>query len=101
MTFIEPPLFDVPAPPAVSVKTARQLAAQLRPRWTRHTGPHRPCDECVRQLHAAGGVGPLPRGATMVRTVTATGDIQRLWPDHGNAIKAVDQPAKRRARVKL
>jgi hypothetical protein len=37
----------------------------------------------------------------MIRTVAATGDVQRLCPDHGNAIKAVDQPAKRRARVKL
>jgi hypothetical protein len=101
VTFIEPPLFDLPAGPAVSIKTPRQLARELKPRWSRHTGKRWPCDECVRQLHAAAGVGPLPRGATMVRTVAATGDVQRLCPDHGGALKAVDQPARRRGRVKL
>lgn len=101
MTFTEPPLFDLPAPSALSVKTPRQLARELKPRWTRHTGKRWPCDECVRQLHAAGGVGPLPRGATMVRTVAATGDVQRLCQDHGAVLKAVDQPARGKARVKL
>lgn len=102
MTYTEPTLFEIDHPDALSVKTPRQLARELRPRWTRQarTGPRQPCDECVRALHAAGGVGPLPRPATMVRTVRATGDVARLCSDHGGALKAVDQPKRRKAAVR-
>jgi hypothetical protein len=95
-TFTEPGLFEIDAPPAVPTKSAAQLARELKPVWTKHSGRHCPCDQCVRDLHAASGVGPLPRGASMVRTVRATGDVQRLCRAHGEALKAVDQPPKQR-----
>lgn len=99
MAFAEPPLFDLPDPPPVPTKSRAQVARELRPRWTRQGMQHHPCDQCVRELHDAGGVGPLPRGATMVRTVAATGDVTRLCPAHGNVLKAADQPGRRPARV--
>jgi hypothetical protein len=99
VTFTEPPLFDIDTPTGLATKTPAQLARELRPRWTRQamSGPHRACDECLRELHAAGGTGPLPRRAAMVRTVKATGDVQRLCTDHGAALKAADQPRRRKA----
>jgi hypothetical protein len=95
-TFTELGLFETDAPPVVPTKSAAILARELKPVWSKRAGTHCPCDQCVRDLHEAGGVGPLPRGASMVRTVKATGDVQRLCRAHGEALKAVDQPPKQR-----
>lgn len=75
-----------PTPPLKRAKSLREADRDSRPTWSRYRPKNRiPCDECMRVLHEAEGVGPYARAARWKRTLQA--QVLVLCNEHADAWK--------------
>ena len=84
------PLPGMPDPPPVVRKKRALTTAETKPRWTSYKPARRvACEDCMADLVASGGSGPLSRAARWRRQ--HDGDDRVMCTEHANLRRRLDK----------
>lgn len=69
------PLFDLVVPPTELPPLKEQRFGAVDTKWTKWSGAHRPCDDCVTRIHERGVEGAPPPGEARWRRKGPNGEL--------------------------